>query len=114
MATFEDTKYEADDGSIHLIRLSSETLTQAGTPPIGDVDSEIKAKVSKGNREFGIRPRYVRGSAIVGTPPDDFRKYSSVPVLTPTDFASPAFALGGTFTIGGIVFTIIARFNEDY
>ena len=114
MATLDDSKYESNSGTIHSIRLTPAILAIAGTPPTGDVDSDIKAKVTKGNREFGIRPRRVTGSTKIGTAPNDFRTYVSVPVLTPAAFATPAFALNATFTYNSLTYTIISRENEDF
>lgn len=114
MPLFSDTKYEADSGSIHKLRLQPKILAAAGTPPTGDVDSDILPKVSKSNGEYGIRPRYVRGSTIIGTSPNDFRKYIKVPVLTPTAFASAGFQLNASITVDSVAYTIISRFPEDY
>lgn len=108
------TKYEADNGDIHGIILSPDFSAQAGTPPTGDVSSPIKAKVSKSNREFGIRPRGCRLSRIIGTAPDTFKKYAFLPVLTPAAFATAAFAIGATITIDGTDWTIAAKVGEDY
>lgn len=108
------TRYEADSGQIHLLTLDTDRLAQAGAPPAGDTTSSIRAKVSKSNREYGIRPRGVRLGRTVGTEPDTFTKYSFLPVLTPTAFNGTGFSLGGTITIGTITWEIIARVTEDY
>lgn len=109
-----DGKYLGDEGEIHPIRLDSLRYAAGGTPPTGAVDSSIKVKISKSNREFGVRPRSVTLVRTVGTAPDTFRKYSDLPVMTPTDFSSPAFAIGGTITIDGIIWVIIGKKPEDY
>lgn len=114
MAVFTDTLYEADGGEIHKIRLSPESAAEAGTPPMGPATSDITAKVTKANAEFGIRPRNVRLSRTVGTGATAFREYKTLPVLTPTAFALPAFSIGATITIGGVTWTIIVRNNEDF
>jgi hypothetical protein len=108
------SKYEADNGQIHLINLDADRLAEAGTPPAGDSNSSIRAKVSKTNREYGIRPRGVRLARTVGTAPDTFVKYSFLPVLTPAAFNGAGFSLGGSITIGTIQWEIIARINEDF
>lgn len=114
MAVFTDTLYTANSGLIHKIRLSPESAAAAGTPPAGPATSDIIVKVSKANAEFGIRPRNVRLSRTVGTGATAFREYKTLPVLTPTDFASPTFAIGATITIGGVTWTIIVRNEEDF
>ena len=107
-------KYEADNGQIHLLTLDADRLAEAGAPPTGTSNSSIRAKISKTNREYGIRPRGVRLARTVGTAPDTFTKYSFLPVLTPAAFNGTGFTLGGTVTIGGTAWEIIARVTEDY
>lgn len=107
-------KYEADSGQIHLLTMDADRLAQAGAPPEGASNSSIRAKISKSNREYGIRPRGVRLGRTVGTAPDTFVKYAFLPVLTPTAFNGTGFTLGGSITIGTIVWEIIARVTEDY
>lgn len=114
MAVLTDTLYEADSGEIHLIRLTPEYAAAAGSPPAGPATSDIIAKVSKGNKEFGIRPRQVRLSRTVGTGADAFRRYASLAVLTPTAFNSATFAKGATVTIDGIDYNVIAKMGEDF
>lgn len=114
MAAKTTTKYEANDGSIHQLLLEPTRFAQAGTPPTGEIDSNIKAKVSKGDREFGLRPRGVRLARVVGTAPDTFRKYTFLPVLTLTAFASAAFNIGATITIDGTAWEVVGKVPEDY
>lgn len=108
------TRYLADSEDIHPIRLSDDKLAQAGTPPTGVAGSPIFVKISKTNREFGIRPRGVRLVRTVGTAPNTFKKYSFLPVLTPTAFAGTGFAPGSAITIGTVAWTVAARVPEDY
>lgn len=105
------TKYEANGGSIHKIRLTSKTVTIAGAAPSGDVDSDIPAKVSKSNGEFGIRPRGLRLTRVVGTGATAFRQYAFVPVLTQTVWNG--FEVNGTVTYDGNSWTIATKVNED-
>lgn len=108
------TKYQDDDGNIHVIRLSAKVLAAAGTQPTGAVDSPIPAKVSKGNREFGLRPRGVRVSRLVGTDPNQFSKYAFIPVLTSAAFGAGSFVPGGTVTYDGNDWTVSSLVQEDY
>ena len=107
-------KYQADSSEIHGLLLDPDRAAKAGTEPTGDVSSNIKCKVSKGNKEFGLRPRGVRLARIVGTDPDTFRKYSFLPVLTAAAFGSATFAVGATITIGGVDWEVAAKVAEDY
>lgn len=114
MVARTQTKYESDSGDIHFIALSPDFATAAGTPPTGAINNDIKAKVSKSNREYGIRPRGVRLSRTIGTAPDTFKKYTFLPVLTPTAFGGAGFQLGATVTIGTTDYVVVSRNPEDY
>ena len=107
-------KYEADDGTIHPLRLNADTAAAAGTEPAGGINSNIKAKVSKGNGEFGVRPRRVGVSRVIGTAPNDYRVYKTIPVYTLSDYTSPAFTIGASITIAGQVWVIISKQGEDF
>lgn len=114
MASFVRTKYEADNATIHALRLSPEKNVIAGTAPTGGVSSPIKVKVSKSKREFGISPRGVTIAREFGTNPDVFQKYVFIPVLTQTTFESGAYQLNANLTYDGDVWQIVARNPEDY
>lgn len=114
MAARTDTKYEANAGTIHRILLTPEFAAVAGTPPTGAVNSRIRPKVSKTDREFGIRPRGVTLVRTIGTPPDTFKKYTFLVVLTPADWASPGFSEGSTITIGSIDYKVVSLVDEDF
>ena len=114
MAAFVDTLYESDAGVKHPIRLTPAYAAVAGSPPALPATSDINAKVTKSNREFGIRPRRVRLARTVGTAPDTFRRYATLAVLTLTDFNSATFAKGATITIDGIDYEIVAKQGEDF
>lgn len=114
MASFSNTKYEADDGTIHAIRLRPETVAIAGAAPGGAVDSSIKVKVTKSNREFGIRPRSITISQTKGTDPDTFKVYATIPILTEAAFAAAPAQLGAEVTYDGDTWTVVSRNAEDY
>jgi len=114
MPAFTVTKYEGDDGEIYGVRLSPSKFAVAGTPPAGAATSNIKAKVSKSRREFGIKPRGVTVARTIGTGDDTFKKYSFVPVLTPAAFGTATFAIGADITFSGFTWTITAKVPEDY
>lgn len=114
MATKTRSRYQSDSGTIHAILLTAPVAAVAGTAPSGAVDSDIKAKVSKTNREYGIRPRLVVLAQTVGTGANSFTKYARIPVLTPTDFASGTFQLGASVAYNGGSWTVASRLGEDY
>lgn len=114
MAAFTDTKYQSDKGTIHPIRLTDDYAAAAGTAPTAVIDSDIKVKVTKTGREFGIRPRRVTLSRTVGTAPNTFRKRASLPILTKATFDGATMAPGQTVDIGGTEWTIVSRQPEDF
>ena len=114
MAAFVDTLYLSDKNVKHPIRLTPDYAAAAGSPPASGGSSDIKAKVTKTNREFGIRPRRVILSRTVGTGDSSFRKYAKLPVLTLTTFNSDAYALGASIDIGGTTYDVVSRQSEDF
>lgn len=61
---FTSSKYESDSGNIYSIRVQPETLLASinsvvNAAPAAVVDQEVSAKVSKGNRGIGMKPRTV-------------------------------------------------------
>lgn len=108
------TKYEANNGDVHQIVLTPEYAAVAGTAPAGDVTNDIKVKVSKTTREYGLKPRRVTLARTIGSDPDTFVKYSLLPVLTQTAFQSGTFALGATVTIDEVAWEIVAKIPEKY
>lgn len=114
MAAKTTTQYEANDGSVHSLLLDQDRFAAAGTPTTNAIDSPIKAQISKGNKEFGLRPRGVRLARLVGAPPDTFRKYTFLPVLTIADYNSAGFAIGASISIGGVAWEVVGKVPEDY
>jgi len=111
---FLRTKYEADNGEIHPIRLNTLTAAVAGTAPEGATTSDIIAKVSKSNREFGIRPRGVILTRTVGTAPDTFTRRRFLPVLTEAAWGGSGFAPDATITINSIAWKVLRKVPEDF
>lgn len=114
MVAKQRKKYESDAGTIHPILLSPDYATAAGTEPAGAINSPIKVKVTKTNRQFGVKPRGVTLVRTVGTAPDTFVKRAFLPVLSATGFAGAGFAVGATVNIGTVAWTIASKHNEDY
>lgn len=103
---FTRSKYEANNGDIHNIRVQPETLlaTLGGTvnaAPSGAVDQSISARVSGGNREVGLKARSVTIAWNEGNAPDgyDERTPTRIPVLTPALFNS--LSNGSTVSYNG-------------
>lgn len=88
---FTLSRYEADNGDIHPIRVQPETLTAniggANTPPAGAVDVGLFATARKNRRAYGIGARVAR-VRFTGAPPDGYadNQTLTVPILTPDIF----------------------------
>ena len=85
-----DSKYETNQGSIHAIRLQPETLAltigeTANTSPDGAVDSPFRARVSRSNGAYGLKPRTVT-VRFTAAPPEGYKadQTYTLPVLQPT------------------------------
>lgn len=114
MPTLDDVKYEGDDGTVYNLKLTPDFAVAAGTEPVGGVSTKIKPKVSKSNREHGIRPRGVRLVRTVGTAPNTFKKYAFLPVLTAVEWNSGAYAPGAAINVGTTAYTVSSQLAEDF
>lgn len=114
MAILPSFKYEAGQGTVHLMKLTAAIGGAGGTEPTGAIDSDIRPKLYKSDREFGIRPRFVTCALVNGTAPNQFITYKRVPVFTETAFASAAYQLGATLAINTVDHEITGRVAEDF
>lgn len=111
------SKYQADNDIIHPIRLGKAALAVANnTAPEGAVTSPIPAKVSKTNRQIGLRPRFVRLSRETAVAGEERKliTYVNLPILTKAAFSAPAFADQSAVTYAGKEYKVIQREAEDY
>lgn len=109
------TRYESDQGTIHPIRVGSQSFATGGGPPAGQINSDIRAKVSKTNREYGLRPRKIVIAKNVGTEVDPVQKYAQVPILALATWESAPYQIGSPFTYNLTAdWTIVSRLPEDY
>lgn len=106
-------KYEADNGDIHPIRLSTGVAGITGnTEPSGSTTSDISAEVSKSGRTLGLHARYVTAYKTVGTAPDTFHRFQKFTILQKSVFDGNTFKKGATFTYGGDTWTVSGKENE--
>lgn len=114
---FVRSRYEADNGTIHPIRLQPETLEAnigggANAAPSASTDTDLSAKVSRGGRAFGLRPRFVTvvwsGEAPSGY---DDRTPLRIPILTESRF--DAINVNSTGTYLGASVTVISKTPES-
>lgn len=113
---FTLSKYEADNGDIHPIRLQPETLSanvgSANTAPTGTVTVSLFASARKNKRAYGLGARTVRVK-FTGSAPDDYEpnQILTIPVLTRTVF--DAVVVGGTGTYLGSPIQIVGKSPES-
>lgn len=114
---FARSKYEADNGDIHSIRIQPETAlaTLGGTvnaAPAGAVDQTISARISGGNRQLGLKARSVTVSWNEDAAPDgyDERTPARIVVLTPALYNS--LGNGSTVSYNGGTGVVIGKNPE--
>lgn len=99
---FSRSRYQADNGSIHPIRVQPETLAAnigaANAAPTGAVTVPLFARARKSRRAFGLGARSVR-VAFTGAVPDGYapNQILTIPILTPTVFNSIVPDQAGTY-----------------
>ena len=108
------SKYEANSGDIHPIRVGDAVIAVSGnTVPSGAQTSSISAKISKGAREFGLKPRGVLLKRLVGTSPDQAAKYAFLPILSDSVFSGATFDPGTSHTYNGNSWEVSKKIDED-
>jgi hypothetical protein len=112
MASFTRTKYESNNGDVHGIRIASDRVTAAGAAPSGDVNDVGTVQISKGKRQFGLRPRGVVLVRTLGTAPNQFKKYSFLPCLTTARYN--ALTEGTEVEIGGVDWKVLRQVPEQF
>lgn len=104
---FDTYRYTSDDGDQKPIRLEAETADAGSFPAGTGLDDRDFVKVSKGNREFGMRPRGVR----LRRRASDGIRYKFLPIATTAAF--DAILSAGTVTIGGTAWNVTSPVPED-
>lgn len=118
---FLRSKYEADDGTIHGIRVQPETtqMTPANAPPAGAINANGRAKVSGSRRSIGLHARgVVLGITYPVNAPNnqdlEYTKKVFLPILKPETFLSNGFRQDAQVTYLGETWTIIDRVPENW
>lgn len=107
-------KYESDDGPIFRLRADASYGELIGEQPTDAPTSPALVKLSKTNREFGLRPRYL-GLSRTATSGTVSRTYNKrLPILTLAEWTNAGNALGDVISIDGVDWTVTSRVNEDY
>lgn len=118
MAGTQRVKYQTDEGNVFNVILddNSGIDTFIGTLPTGTYTENMTIKVSKNNKEVGIKPRLVLLSRTLGTDTQTnclvqgADRYKRVPIPTKTRW--DAIALNSKHTIGGTEYTVKKKITE--
>ena len=105
-------KYERNNLEVHNVRLSVDDKAAAGPEAVGAVTSQLKAKVTRSVRGYGLRPRAVILTRPVSPSATDKIFYKRLTVLTATSYDSAPFADNQTITIKTVAWKVIGRDNE--
>ncbi len=104
--SFRVYPYTADNGDTYRIRLDEDTAAAGGFTGVADA-RDLFVKVSKSNREFGMRPRGIRASRVS----NNRVTYRLIPMATQSDLNSAASSQ--TITVGSATWTVVSVANED-
>lgn len=119
MPGIQRLKYETNNGSIFNVLLDDNTGVDSliGSPPTGEYTENMTIRISKNNKEVGIRPRQVLLSRNIGGNAAEANclvqtatRYKRVAI--PTEARWDAIALNAKFTIGGTEYTVSKKVNE--
>lgn len=114
MPAMVNLKYEDETGRIHPMRVRQQVADALTTPaPVAEINDRLRVKVSRSNKEFGIRPRGLRLSLTVGNPPNTFVKYAFIPVLGLGDLGDPGNAVGQPVIYNGTQWRISSHVAES-
>jgi len=107
---FVRSYYETESGDIMRIRLHEDTVQFAGAAPAAPANASKLpyVKITKTNREHGVRPR---GAVYANEEETDSGRkaiaYRFIPLLT------PAASAPNTVTIDGDVYNLVSEKGED-
>lgn len=114
MPAYVRAKYQADDETVHPIRLTPQVYAVAtSSEPAGAPNSNIHAKQSKSKREFGLRARFITIGRVRGAAPDTFSEYATIPILTRAAFDSATYTTGAVVSYKGQNWTIVGSTPES-
>ena len=119
MAGIQRLKYATNSGSIFNVLLDEATgvNTVIGGEATGAYTENMTIRVSKNNKEVGIRPRQVLLAREIGDSDtvsnclvQGATRYKRLPI--PTQARWDAIALNSKFTIAGTEYTVTKKINE--
>lgn len=110
--------YESDSAETHFLKQQPESAVFSidGSPntiPAGPPSSVFWAKSSRGAKEYGLRPRKLRGRWLSGQQPENYADCSSFEVVVYSKSVYDAAVIGTSCTYLGAPGTIIGRVAED-
>lgn len=115
--TFSRSKYQADNGDIHPVRVQPETIAAVFAPgganaaPAAAVDNVTYARVGGGRRRYGIKCRSVR-IQFQDPAPADYAPGSTISLPVLTQAVYNAITPGGTVNYLGATADIVGKSPE--
>lgn len=106
---FVNTGYESDSGFVCLIRMSQSEANATTLSPTA-VDTPFHCLNSGSTKKFGVHPRGVNLSRVVGVAPNTFNVSSFL--AYPTAAGWNAVAVGSTVSVGGVDWTVAKKRPE--
>lgn len=96
------------------MRVRQATYTSMSeTVPSGAITNTIPVHISQSRREFGLRPRLARMARTVGTSPNQFTEYVTIPIATPGPVAPGGnYDVGSTINYNGVTYTVVSILPE--
>lgn len=115
--TFSRSKYQADNGDIHPVRIQPETALAVFAPggpntaPAAAVDNPTYARVSGGRRRYGLKCRSVR-IQFQDPAPDGYAPNSTITLPVLTTAVYNAITPGGTVSYLNSTADIVGKSPE--
>lgn len=104
--------YTDNDGDTHFCRVGTKAFAAGGFTTGSSPSSKIPAKVSKNNKEFGLRPRMLAISRPANPGPTEKVYRQRIPIATQSLWN--ASTVGSTIGYGGETWVVDDQIPEDY
>lgn len=109
------SKYEADSGEIHPIRIQPETIIADTNPaPAGAITQSLRARVGGSSRTYGLHARKIRVTwTAPATHPEGYKDGGTItlPILSAAAYA--AINIGQTFNYLANSVTVTGKSPEE-
>ncbi len=108
---FKRYAYGSDSNGVFAIRASSKVAGKQTTTPALAAAGVPTVKTGRGNRGYGVRPRYLRLSRVAGTAPNEKVYYDRLPIFLKADIA--AMTALATVDLDGVTWNVVGYQPES-